>query len=146
MVVKIKRLPNSKELGVPLYQTTGAAGQDVYAAIENLISLAPGERALIPLGFALELPIGCEAQIRPRSGVSFKKGLVAVFGTVDSDYRGEIKALIHNVSAETVSILRGDRIAQIVFASYIHVEYQEVSELFSTSRGENGFGSTGFNG
>ena len=141
MKLKIKKL-NPKAI-IPAYQTKEAAGFDLHS-IENVI-LKPGERKLIGTGLAFEIEFGYEVQIRPRSGLAFKHGITVLNspGTIDSDYRGEIKVLLINHSNEKFEIKKGDRIAQAVVAPVIQAEIVEVEELSSTKRGEGGFGSTG---
>ena len=141
MKLKIKKL--KKEAIIPSYQTKEAAGFDLHS-IEDII-LNPGERKLIGTGVAFEIEYGYEVQIRPRSGLAFKHGITVLNspGTIDSDYRGEIKILLINHSNEKFEIKKGDRIAQAVVAPVIQAEIVEVEELSSTERGEGGFGSTG---
>lgn len=130
---------------LPHYQTTGSAGMDLRADIQQIIQLQPLERTLVPTGLYIELPDGFEAQIRPRSGLAIKKGLSLVNtpGTIDSDYRGEIKVIVINLSNEIQIIEPGERIAQMVIARYEQIEWQNVNELSGTDRGAGGFGSTG---
>ncbi|XOD69504.1 MAG: dUTP diphosphatase [Flavobacteriales bacterium AspAUS03] len=130
---------------LPEYKSEGASGMDLYAAIEAPITLGPLERKLIPTGIRVELPQGYEAQIRPRSGLAFKHGLTCLNspGTIDADYRGEIKVILINLSSETFTINEGDRIAQIAIAPYISVEWEEIDQLNESIRGVDGFGSTG---
>ena len=141
MKLKIKKL--NPEAIIPAYQTKEAAGFDLHS-IENVV-LKPGERKLIGTGLAFEIEYGYEVQIRPRSGLAFKHGITVLNspGTIDSDYRGEIKILLINHSNEKFEIKKGDRIAQAVVAPVIQAEIVEVEELSSTERGEGGFGSTG---
>ena len=141
MKLKIKKL-NPKAI-IPAYQTKGAAGFDLHS-IEDVI-LKPGERKLIGTGLAFEIEYGYEVQIRPRSGLAFKHGITVLNspGTIDSDYRGEIKVLLINHSNEEFEIKKGDRIAQAIVAPVIQAEIIEVEELSETKRGEGGFGSTG---
>jgi len=141
MKLKIKKL--NPEAIIPAYQTKEAAGFDLHS-IENVI-LKPGERKLIGTGLAFEIEYGYEVQIRPRSGLAYKHGITVLNspGTIDSDYRGEIKVLLINHSDEEFEIKKGDRIAQAVVAPVIQAEIVEVEELSSTERGEGGFGSTG---
>jgi len=143
--VKIKRLPNGAGLDLPAYTTAGAAGMDVLAAVEKPLTLAPGRRALIPTGFSVALPPGYELQIRPRSGLALKHGIVVPNspGTIDEDYRGEVGIIILNASEENVYITRGMRIAQAVLAPVVRAVWHEVESLDETLRGEGGFGSTG---
>ena len=141
MVLKIKKLDN--EAIIPNYQTKGAAGFDLHS-IEDVL-LNPGERKLIKTGLAFEIEDGYEVQIRPRSGLAYKYGITVLNspGTIDSDYRGEIKVLLINHSNEAFNIKKGDRIAQGVLAKVIEANIIEVKELNVTSRGDRGFGSTG---
>ena len=130
---------------LPSYATKQSAGLDLYANLENEVCLQPMERRLIPTGIFLALPEGYEAQIRPRSGLALKKGVTVLNtpGTIDSDFRGEIQVILVNLSSEEVCIQHGERIAQMVIASYQTVEWQAVEALDKTSRGEGGFGHTG---
>nr|WP_234572997.1 dUTP diphosphatase [Rhodohalobacter sp. 614A] len=132
-------------LPLPEYETEGAAGFDLRAAITEPVTLEPGKRALIPIGIKLALPNGYEAQIRPRSGLAYKHGITMLNspGTIDSDYRGEIKVIAINHGEESFTINRGDRIAQMVIAQFQQIEIQKVFELPKTKRGDGGFGSTG---
>lgn len=152
MELQVKLLPHHEGLPLPAYQTSQSVGLDLAAAIpENEpIMLKPFERMAIPTGFAIELPHGCEGQIRPRSGCSLRDGLVAILGTIDTDYRGELKVIVHNVNPPgpnpedgVIKISRGMRIAQLVIAPYVHVTPKQVDVLYETARGEKGFGSTG---
>ena len=146
-IVKIKRLENGEGLALPAYQTTLAAGADVRAAIPETtpLTLRPGERAMVPTGIAIALPPGWEAQMRPRSGLAAKHGIACVNapGTIDADYRGELKVILINHGAENFTIARGDRIGQLVIAPVWQAQFQETAELDETERGEGGFGSTG---
>jgi dUTP pyrophosphatase len=130
---------------LPAYQTTGSAGMDICAWLPETIFLQPMERKLIPTGLYIALPVGFEAQIRPRSGMSIKKGLTLVnaVGTIDSDYRGEIMVPIINLSGEVQEIKDGERIAQMIIAKYEQVSWQQVAALDETERGAGGFGHTG---
>lgn len=142
MNIKIKRIENGK---LPEYKTMGSAGADCYARIENQQIIKPGEVLTIPLGFAVEIPEGYEMQIRGRSGLARKNG-IQIFnapGTIDSDYRGEVGAILHNASNQDFIINPEDRIAQAIVAPIIKVNFQEVEELSETERGAGGFGSTG---
>ena len=132
---------------MPSYETSGAAGMDVRANLTKAICVSPGERSLIPTGLYLELPSGIECQVRPRSGLALKKGITVLNtpGTVDSDYRGEVGVILINLSAEDFIIEPNDRIAQLVFCPIIHVTLIESDTLNSSSRGADGFGSTGKN-
>lgn len=130
---------------LPSYETTASAGMDLRANLEEPIILKSLERALIPTGLFIELPVGYEAQIRPRSGLAIKKGITLLNtpGTIDADYRGEIKIILANISNEEFVVNKGDRIAQMVIASHVQAEWVEVDELMATERGAGGFGSTG---
>jgi len=130
---------------LPQYETAGSAGMDLRANLENPITLRPLERALVPTGLFIELPQGCEAQIRPRSGLAAKRGLTMLNspGTIDSDYRGEIKCIVVNLSNEPQIIEPGERIAQMVIARYEQIAWLETEMLDETERGAGGFGSTG---
>ena len=141
--IQIKRL-RSKSGSLPVYMTEGSAGMDLCADIEGELRLAPLERALIPTGFAIALPQGFEAQIRPRSGLAFNKGFTIVNspGTIDSDYRGEIRVIAVNLGQEAVVIRRGQRIAQMVVQRVARAQWQEVEELPVSARQEGGFGHT----
>ncbi|HHV07925.1 MAG TPA: dUTP diphosphatase [Firmicutes bacterium] len=143
--VKIKRLPHGNNLPLPAYQTPGAAGLDLYAAVQEPITLQPGDRTLVPTGISMALPPGFEAQLRPRSGLALKYGLTVLNtpGTVDSDYRGEIMVLLINLGSKPVTLCRGERIAQCVIHTTIRAQFEEVEELTSTHRGSGGFGHTG---
>lgn len=143
--VKLKRLENGIGLGLPAYETAGSAGADIKAAVEAPVTLKPGERGLIPAGFAMALPVGFEAQVRPRSGLAVKNGLTVLNapGTIDSDYRGEVKVSLINLGAEPFVIERGMRIAQMVITPVVQGDFAEVDELDETVRGAGGFGSTG---
>lgn len=147
LVLRVKRFPHGEGLPLPAYQSAHAAGLDVVAAVpeDAPVSLAPGARALIPTGFALEIPIGYEAQVRPRSGLAIKQGVTLLNspGTIDADYRGELMVIAINHGSEPFTVSRGDRLAQLVIAPVSHVEIVAVEELGATARGEGGFGSTG---
>jgi dUTP pyrophosphatase len=132
-------------LRVPSYQTQGAAGADLSANLDGDLVLAPGERALVPTGIALEIPAGFEAQVRPRSGLAARHGVTVLNspGTIDSDYRGEVKVILINLGAESFTIRSGDRIAQIVFSAVTRAEFAHGGKLGDTTRGSGGFGSTG---
>lgn len=129
----------------PAYATLGSAGMDIYASVEEPLSIKPGETVLIPSGFSIELPVGYEAQIRPRSGLAIKNsiGIMNAPGTIDSDYRGEIKVILTNFGKNDFIVNRGDRIAQMVISRYERIEWEESSNLNTTKRGTGGFGSTG---
>ena len=141
--VRIKRLPHGEGLALPAYATQGAAGMDVLAAED--VTLAPGARHAVATGFSVAIPEGYEIQVRPRSGLALKHGISVpnTPGTIDSDYRGELKVILINLSAEPFAIARGDRIAQLVLAPVTQAAWEEVAELDETSRGAGGFGSTG---
>jgi dUTP pyrophosphatase len=141
--VRIKRLPHGDGLPLPAYATPGAAGMDVVAAED--VTLAPGARHAVATGFSLAIPEGYEVQVRPRSGLALKHGISVpnTPGTIDSDYRGELKVILINHGAEPFPIHRGDRIAQLVLAPVTLAAWQEVAELDETARGAGGFGSTG---
>lgn len=148
--VRVMRLSHGQGLPLPAYQSDGAAGMDLLAAVEegDPIVLAPGERALIPTGLVLEIPPGMEAQIRPRSGLALRHGITVLNspGTIDSDYRGEVKILLINLGEAPWEIQRGERIAQMVFQRVERAALIEVAELNNTRRGAGGFGSTGIGG
>lgn len=143
-VIKIKRLRKHR-LPLPSYQTEGASGMDLMADIEAPFTLASGARVAVPTGFAVEIPPGYEGQVRPRSGLAFRSGLTVVNapGTIDSDYRGELKVLLVNLSEETVEIHPGDRVAQLVIAPVVRVQIEETDDLAESRRGPGGFGHTG---
>jgi dUTP pyrophosphatase len=143
--IEIKRLrPSPKSFTLPAYMTEGAAGMDLCADIETDLQLAPMERVLIPTGFAIALPAGFEAQIRPRSGLALKQGLTLVNspGTIDSDYRGEIQVITINLGAAPIVIERGQRIAQMIVQRVVRAQWREVNELSSSDRQAGGFGHT----
>lgn len=146
MKVQVIRTSNKfNDLPLPHYKTEGSAGMDLYAAIDEDITIDAGKIKLVPTGIAFALPIGYECQIRSRSGLSLKNGIFGLNspGTIDSDYRGEIKVILANFSDEDFVVKRGDRIAQMVFAKHEIIQWDEVESLDDTSRGEGGFGSTG---
>lgn len=142
--MKVK-IVNRSPFDLPSYATEYSAGMDLRAALEEPVSLGPLERAMVPTGLHIELPAGFEAQIRPRSGLAAKHGISIVNapGTIDADYRGEIKVVLVNLSNETFVVNPGERIAQMVVARHEKVEWESVSELEESARGEGGFGSTG---
>jgi len=146
-VVDIARLPHNADLPLPAYETAGAAGMDLRAAVsgDEALVLSPGTRAAVPTGLAFALPGGFEAQVRPRSGLALKAGVTVANapGTIDADYRGELKVLLINLGAEDFVIRRGDRIAQLVIAPVVQASWCEVENLDATDRGTGGFGSTG---
>lgn len=147
ITVPIQVFPHAEGLDVPAYATEGSAGCDLRAAIEAELTITPGGRALVPTGIAVAIPTGYEGQVRMRSGLAHDKGLAVLNapGTVDSDYRGELRIIIANLGAEPVTIHRGDRIAQLVFAPVVQARFERVDELPPTSRGAGGFGSSGKN-
>ena len=143
VAVEVKRLPHGEDLPLPAYATEGAAGMDVVSAED--VTIPPGARHPVATGLALAIPQGYEIQVRPRSGLAFKQGITVpnTPGTIDSDYRGELKVLLINHGTEDFAIARGDRVAQLVLAPVVQAAWQEVEELDATARGEGGFGSTG---
>ena len=143
--IRIRRLGHAVGLPLPAYATDGAAGADLCAAVDGEMIIEPGDRAAVPTGLVLEIPQGYEGQVRPRSGLAIKAGLTIVNapGTIDSDYRGELKVLMVNLGSEPVSINRGDRIAQLLVAPVIRASFVEAEDLSASDRGEGGFGSTG---
>lgn len=143
--VYLRKLPHAVDLPLPDYMTEGAAGMDLMAAIEKPQILEPGTRVLIPTGLQLALPQGFEGQVRPRSGLALKYGITVLNspGTIDADYRGEIKVILINLGQETYVINRGDRIAQLVVAPIVKVKLLPCEELPASSRGSAGFGHTG---
>lgn len=145
MRISVQLLPHAHDLPLPAYATAGSAGLDLIAANEIEYELKPGARAAIPCGIAIALPEGFEAQVRPRSGLALNHGITVLNapGTVDSDYRGEIKAILINHGDETFRIARGMKIAQLVIARHERVELFEMTVLPKTARGAGGFGSTG---
>jgi dUTP pyrophosphatase len=143
--VLLKRLPHAQDLPLPKRATEDAAGFDLHACVDDDLQILPGARALVPSGLAIQLPVGYEAQVRPRSGLAIKHGLTLLNspGTIDADYRGEIAAVMINLGAEAVTIRRGDRIAQLIVQMLPRVRFQEVTDLSETARGAGGFGHTG---
>ena len=143
--LKLLRLPHGQGLPLPAYQTEHAAGADVHAALPGPVLLQPGTRALIPTGFCYEIPPGFEMQVRPRSGLAFKHGVTVLNtpGTIDADYRGELKVLLINLGSEPFEIQHGERIAQVVVAPVSAARFTEAASLTETGRGAGGFGSTG---
>jgi dUTP pyrophosphatase len=143
--VEIKRLPGNEDIVLPQKMSDLASGFDLYAAVTEPLTLNPGERCLIPTGFAIAMPAELEAQIRPRSGLAFKQGITALNspGTIDADYRGEIKVLLINHGKEAFIIQRNERISQMVFQIVPQIQLEEVEELSDTVRGSGGFGHTG---
>jgi len=145
VTVAVTRLPHGKGLPLPAYETALAAGMDLAAAVDTDVILEPGARALVPTGLAIALPAGFEAQVRPRSGLAVKHGITVLNspGTVDADYRGEIKVPLINHGQQAFTISPGARIAQLVIARHATIQWQVVSVLDETERGRGGFGSTG---
>ena len=143
--VSVKRLPHNEDLALPSYESTSAAGMDLPAAVMEDVTLSPGERSLVETGLAIALPEGYEAQIRPRSGLAARNGVTVLNtpGTVDADYRGEVKVILINLGDETFTVTRGMRIAQMVIAPVVQATMEQVDILPDTARGEGGFGSTG---
>ncbi len=146
MKIAITRLsPSTADVPLPTYATDGAAGMDVRAAVEHDLVVRPRETVLVPTGFAMAIPPGFEAQIRPRSGLAIKHqiGILNAPGTIDADYRGEVRIILTNFSEVDFPVRRGDRIAQMVIAPYVKADWEECSSLDSTDRGHGGFGHTG---
>jgi len=145
LAVPLRLLPHGEGLPLPSYATAGSAGLDLAAAVETPMLLPPGGRLAVPTGIALALPPGWEAQVRPRSGLALNHGVTVLNspGTIDADYRGEIRVILANLGSEPVMIARGDRIAQLVVAPVGRVAWQPVAALPSSARGAGGFGSTG---
>jgi dUTP pyrophosphatase len=146
--VRVKRLPAARDLPLPSAASPGSSGVDLRAAVESELVLRPGERALVPTGLVLEIPPGCEGQVRPRSGLALRHGIgiLNAPGTIDSDYRGEVGVILVNLGEADFPVRRGDRIAQLVFARAEPVEWEEAGEaedLAGSGRGAGGFGSTG---
>ncbi|KCZ97507.1 deoxyuridine 5'-triphosphate nucleotidohydrolase [Hyphomonas polymorpha PS728] len=147
VTVEVLPLPHFAGLDLPAYETAGSAGMDVRAAVPDRepVVLAPGQRAMVPTGLSVAIPEGYEIQVRPRSGLAAKHGLTCLNtpGTIDSDYRGEIKVILINLGAEPFTIQRGERIAQLVLAPVTRLAWSQVDQLSETARGAGGFGSTG---
>lgn len=143
--VRVKKLPHGLDLPLPVYGSSEAAGCDLLAAVTDSLTLAPGEKAIVPTGLSIALPAGYEAQVRPRSGLAAKHAVTVANapGTVDSDYRGEVGVILINLGKEPFTIDRGMRIAQMVVAPVLHVAWEETDDLDATERGTGGFGSTG---
>jgi len=143
--VQIMREPGTDDLPLPVYETEHAAGMDLRAAVTDPCTLQPGERSLVPTGLRIALPEGFEAQVRPRSGLAIKHGISLLNspGTIDADYRGEIRVIVANLGQEPFTINRGDRIAQMIVAPVTKVEWAVEQNLTQTTRGEGGFGHTG---
>ena len=145
--IQFKKLPHAEDLTLPSYESASAAGMDIRAALVDPIVLKPGERTLIPTGLQMALPHGYEAQIRPRSGLAIRNGITMLNspGTIDADYRGEVKVIAINHGQEAFTVNHGDRIAQMVIAPVVQLSIKSVEELDETDRGQGGFGSTGIN-
>jgi dUTP pyrophosphatase len=143
--IRIKRLPHGKDLPLPSAASRGSSGLDLLAAVDGSVEIAPGATALVPTGLSIEVPLGHEAQVRPRSGLALKHGITVLNtpGTIDSDYRGEVGVILINHGSGTFTVKRGDRIAQMVFAEVCEARLEEAEELGDTGRGEGGFGHTG---
>ena len=145
--VRVRRLrpDHDSDLPLPRYMTPGAAGSDVVAAVQEAVEIQPGARALIPTGLALEIPVGFEVQVRPRSGLAYKHGVTVLNapGTIDSDYRGELGVLLINHGDVPFLVSRGERVAQLVVAKVFQASFELVDELSTTQRGTGGFGHTG---
>ncbi len=143
--ILIHRLPHGRDLPLPELASIGSAGFDLRAAVGGTLTLGPGERRLVPTGLALAIPEGFEGQVRPRSGLALKHGIILPNspGTIDSDYRGELGVILANIGREPFTLRRSERIAQLVFARLEPVRWQETESLPPTSRGKGGFGSTG---
>jgi dUTP pyrophosphatase len=145
VAVAVQVLPHGEGLPLPAYATAGSAGLDLAAAVETPVVLAPGARAAVPTGIALALPEGYEAQLRPRSGLALRHGLTVLNspGTIDADYRGEVRVILANLGSDAVTIARGERIAQLVLAPVSRIAWERVAALPESGRGVGGFGSTG---
>jgi len=145
VVIQVRRLPHGEGLALPAYATPGAAGMDLLAAVAAPVTIEPGKRALIPTGLAIALPPGFEMQVRPRSGLALRNGILLPNspGTIDEDYRGELQVILLNAGDAPFTVERGMRIAQAVVAPVVRAEWQEVERLDDTSRSTGGFGSTG---
>jgi len=143
--VRVRRLPHNQDLPLPVYATEGAAGMDLLAAVTEPMVIEPGQRVLIPTGLAIALPAGYELQVRPRSGLALRNGIVLPNspGTIDEDYRGEIQVIVLNTGSEPFRVERGARIAQAVLAPVVRAAWDEVADLDVTARNAGGFGSTG---
>jgi dUTP pyrophosphatase len=147
IAVRVKRLPHGRNLPLPAYQSEGAAGLDLMAAVpeDAPVVIAPGQRALIPTGIALALPPGTEGQVRPRSGLAARHGITVLNapGTIDADYRGEVQVILINHGVDSFTVVNGMRIAQLIVAAITFAQLQEVTDLDETERGMGGFGSSG---
>ena len=148
VAIRFQYLPHGEGLQLPKYETAHAAGMDLLAAVEKDVVILAGERELIPCGFAMALPEGFEAQVRPRSGLAFKHGITVANtpGTIDADYRGEVKVILLNLGQQSFTVTRGTRIAQMVVAPVTRAAFSVVDSLDETARGTGGFGSTGTHG
>ncbi len=144
-IVQIKRIPGTEDIPLPEYMTEHSAGVDIRAAVEDPVDIEPGEVTSVPTGLHLAIPDGYEAQIRPRSGLALKHGITLLNtpGTIDADYRGELRIIVINLGRKPFRIQRGDRIAQMIVAPVTRVSFQVVDDLPDTARGEGGFGHTG---
>jgi dUTP pyrophosphatase len=145
LTIKFLTLPHGEGVPLPKYMSHAASGMDIYAAIENEVTINPGERALIPTGFKMALPVGYEAQVRPRSGLAIKNGISVLNtpGTIDEDYRGEVGVILINLGKEAFKIKRGDRVAQVVINKVEQADIEVVTDLSETTRNSGGFGHTG---
>jgi len=145
VTVKVQRLPHNPDLPLPRKMSENSSGFDLMAAVDKPVDIPPGDIALIPTGIALGIPPGYEGQVRPRSGLAARHGLSIpnAPGTIDADYRGEVKVILINLGRETITLKRGDRIAQLVIAPVPRVVFEEIAELDPTARGDGGFGHTG---
>jgi dUTP pyrophosphatase len=145
VTIPIKRFSGTEDIPYPTYMTPHASGMDIYAAVRERVVIAPGEREIIPTGFAIAVPAGYEAQIRPRSGLALKHGisLLNTPGTIDADYRGEVKVILINFGKSPFEVKRGDRIAQMVIQPVITASWEEVRDLADSDRMDGGFGHTG---
>lgn len=145
MRIRLRRLPHGRDLPLPAAASPGSAGVDLRAAVEEDLIVRPGERVLVPTGLVLEIPPGFEGQVRPRSGLALEHGLTLANppGTIDSDYRGEVRVILIHLGDAPVTVSRGDRVAQLVVARVEAVEWEEADELEGSERGDGGFGSTG---
>jgi len=145
VLVRVERLPGAQDIPLPQYQTDHASGMDLHAAVTEPLVLQPGQTVLVPTGLRIAVPPGCEAQIRPRSGLALNHGIIVpnAPGTIDADYRGPLAVILHNVGSQPFTIRRGDRIAQMVIAPVCRVRLEVVPSLDDTPRGSGGFGHTG---
>ena len=145
MKIRLRRLPHGRDLPLPAAASPGSAGVDLRAAVEEDLVVRPGERVLVPTGLVLEIPPGFEGQVRPRSGLALEHGLTLANppGTIDSDYRGEVRVILIHLGDAPVTVSRGDRVAQLVVARVESVDWEEAEELEGSERGDGGFGSTG---